>query len=191
MAKQSGDKNVSVVGSYNNISVANNTTHNHYNVPEKKTPRTVIVGEYDKDIHITEVQKIKLQELVRDVAELDMIIHKGKSPSECYSHIWFGLNKHCSASSYKLIEQSNYDKAVKYLKKQKTIRRKDIKYKNAAKFKELTIPAIQARWSELGKNSEELYDFASQKLGKTVSSLEKLSVDNLDTLYTRVFSLKK
>jgi hypothetical protein len=38
---------------------------------------------------------------------------------------------------------------------------------------------------------EDLLEFASIKLRKNVTDLEKLSVNDLDTLYNRVFGLKK
>ncbi|MDD3467903.1 MAG: ORF6C domain-containing protein [Campylobacterales bacterium] len=190
MTSQNGNGNVSIDGDSNSVNVTNNITNN-YPTTERKIIKTkaVVVGEYDKNIHLSQGQQSKLKDLVVEIVGLEKIISPNMTQNEIYSRLWSSLNRHCQATSYKLIEQINYSKAVRYLQKLRTIKRKDIKNKNGKRFKELTIKSILGRWSYFG-NKAELFMFASQKLEKQVIDLEKLTVNDLDTLYDKIFAKK-
>ena len=184
MAKQSGDKNVSVVGSYNNISVANNIVHNHYMKP--KTKPAVEDNQHNTAVHISTTQQFKIKELVEDIAKM-MDVGDGQN---YYAKLYGGLKKRYEIPKYSLLPQELFEDAIDYLKKQKNIYRRQLKNISASKFKEVTIPLIKIRCRYLGIDDNDLLNFVYLKFCKKITSIEKLSANDLDTLYSKIYNLK-
>ena len=68
--------------------------------------------------------------------------------------------------------------------------RKQLRSLNVTKFKEYTIDAIIKVWCMI-RIDWDILDFASKKLNKKVTSLEKLSANDIDTLYNKVMYQKQ
>jgi hypothetical protein len=68
--------------------------------------------------------------------------------------------------------------------------RKQLRLLKPVKFKEYAIDAIIRVWYMI-KIDQDILDFASKKLNKKVTSLEKLSANDIDTLYNRVMYQKQ
>lgn len=173
-----GNENISINGDKNTII---KTTH-IYNSTKIKN----IAHRHNPEIHISDEQQAILKEKVNKIGDM----FKGLTPPK-YPSIWTNLNKKYKAPTYSQIKIDDFSDAVQYLDKQFQIHRKgELKALSATRFKEITIPLIHTRWNYLNKN-EDLLLFASEKLNKPIMSLYTLSANDIDTLYTRVHSLKK
>lgn len=173
-----GNDNINVNGDRNTVI----KTTNIYNSTKIKN----IAHRHNPEIHISDEQQAILKEKVNKIGDM----FKGLTPPK-YGNIWTKLNKRHKVPTYSQIKIDDFDDAVQYLDKQFHIHRKgELKVLSATKFKEITVPLIYTRWSYLNKN-EDLLLFASEKLNKPIMSLYTLSANDIDTLYTRVHSLKK
>lgn len=173
-----GNENISVNGDKNTVI----KTTNIYNSTKIKN----IAHRHNPDINISDEQQAILKEKVNKIGDM----FKGLTPPK-YQNIWANLNKKYKTPTYSQIKIDDFSDAVQYLDKQFQIYRKgELKALSATRFKEITIPLIHTRWNYLNKN-EDLLLFASEKLNKPIMSLYTLSANDIDTLYTRVHSLKK
>lgn len=106
----------SVVGNQNNITQVQGNLHqgdvNHITTEQHvtKTIADVRPGE----LHITEAQAAKLQDLVRQIAEKEEQVRRNP---KSFKAIWASLNSHCKVSRYRLIALTDFDKAERYLRK--------------------------------------------------------------------------
>ena len=91
---------------------------------------------------------------------------------------------------YSLLRSEQYSEAKKHLYIERAKFRKQLRSLKPVKFKEYTIDAIIRVWCMI-KIDQDILDFASKKLNKKVTSLEKLSANNIDTLYNRVMYQKQ
>lgn len=177
-----GNENINVNGDKNIVI----KTTNIYNHPPKKI-RIKENHQYDPEIHISPKQQKIILDKTNEIG--DML--KDIVPQNYYSYSRGKLKKYFNVPMYSLILKEDYDKAIEFLQKEFNILRKTIlKPRNATKFKEITIPLIHIRWNYMRKD-EDLLLFASEKLNKPIMSLYTLSANDIDTLYTRVHSLKK
>ncbi|CUV65198.1 hypothetical protein BN3087_220015 [Sulfurovum sp. enrichment culture clone C5] len=179
MGKITGNNNINVDGNHNNVNI------NHYGAEKIKT--IVEDHQHDSDIHLTTDQQFTLSEEIKKIADM----MDGIDGINYYQKIFGLLKKKFKVPKYSLIKQSNFNEAVKYIKAQKNIYRRKIRSYNATKFKEITIPLIIIRWKYLGRDDNELILFASEKLCKKITDIKKLSANDIDTLYDRVYYLKK
>lgn len=177
-----GNDNINVNGDRNTVI----KTTNIYNHPPKKI-RIIEDHQYNPEIHISTKQQKTILDKTTEIG--DML--KDVVPQNYYSYSRGKLKKYFNVSKYSLILKEDYDEAIEFLQKEFNILRKTIlKPRNATKFKEITIPLIHIRWNYMRKD-EDLLLFASEKLNKPIMSLYTLSANDIDTLYTRVHSLKK
>lgn len=65
------------------------------------------------DGHISEAQAVTLTALVNDVVDLEA---KLKQKPKGHRAVWGALNAHCGVTRYRLIAQTDFDKAEKYLR---------------------------------------------------------------------------
>ncbi|WP_370429625.1 ORF6C domain-containing protein [Actinobacillus pleuropneumoniae] len=96
-----GDKGVINSGTINNIKT------------EKYTTKTKAVVE-PNEFHISEDTARKLQDLVKEIVELEQ---KLKKNPKSFQAVWASLNKHCGVVTYRLIPLEKTDKAITYLRK--------------------------------------------------------------------------
>lgn len=174
-----GTNNINMEGNNNHVSV------NNYH-PEKLIKKVEVI-QHNTDIHISSAQQARIKELVDEIGDM----MKDCDTQNYYMKTFAAFKKKYQIPKYNLLPIELFDDAVAYLKKQKTFYRKSLLTKNAKRFKEVTIPLIKIRWKYLKRDENTLTDFASLKLNKEVNDLNRLSVNDLDTLYTRVYSLKK
>lgn len=173
-----GDNNINIDGNNNSIQI------NRY---EKEKIKTVVQDhQHNVDIHLTTEQQFQLKEIIQNTADM----MNGIDGINYYAKMFSGLNKKYKVPKYSLIKQIYFLEAKQYLKTQKNIYRRKLKSYSATKFKEQTIPLIIIRWKYLGRTEESLPIFASEKLNKSVYDIKKLSANDLDILYSRVYSIK-
>ena len=96
-----GDKGIINSGTINNIKT------------EKYTTRTKAVVE-PSEIHISEDTARRLQDLVKEIVELEQKLKKNQKP---FQAVWASLNKYCGVVTYRLIPVEKTDKAITYLRK--------------------------------------------------------------------------
>lgn len=176
--QNNGDSNINIDGNNNTVQI------NHY---ENTKPKRVVEDhQHNSEIHLTTDQQYQLKTIIQEIADM----MNGIDGINYYAKIFSGLNKKYRVPKYSLINQEFFSEAKQYLKTQKNIYRKKLKSYSATRFKELTIPLIIIRWKYLGNEEDSLLSFASEKLNKNVNDIKKLSANELDTLYSRVYSIK-
>ena len=131
--------------------------------------------------HISEEQRVVLQKLVDDVVNLEAVARK--MPKN-YATVWKSLNRHCQASSYKLIRREDYPKAEKYLRawigrlsSTKTARKKDENWRK----RKLAFIHTNCKQYDLEPRMRE---YMLQKFN--AASLKELSDDDLTKVYNVV-----
>lgn len=97
---------------YGDNSVINSGTINNIKT-EKYTTKTKAIVE-PNEIHISEDTARTLQDLVKEIVELE---EKVKKAPKSYQAVWSSLNKHCGVATYRLIPVEKTDKAIAYLRK--------------------------------------------------------------------------
>jgi len=176
-----GTSNISVNGNNNTI----NQTVNHFS--DTKIKRIIEDHQHDETKHLSAQQQKEIQEQVVKIG--DML--KDISSTNYYQAMYGKLKKRYKVPKYSLILKDDFDDARKYLQKEfHILRRSILKSKSSIKFKEITIPLIKIHWSYVRPN-DDLLEFAATKLNKHIVSLSKLSANDIDTLYSRVHSLRK
>ncbi|MDR2458199.1 MAG: hypothetical protein LBD41_06965 [Clostridiales Family XIII bacterium] len=176
-----GSGNTIIEGNNNSI----NVTHYH---KEPKVQKVVEDHQYNPDIHLTTGQQSKIKEFIKNTHEMMQdCVPKDEIVSR---NLYTFINKRFRAPKYSLILQTHFGDVMRQLIIQRSIYRKRLMHIDASRFKEYTIKFINVRWKNMRPN-EDINEFASIKLNKKVTDMHKLSVNDLDTLYNMVFSLKK
>jgi hypothetical protein len=178
-----GSGNTIVTGNSNSVNI-----NNHYYTPSKTSPSKIPspkVIQHNPDIHINQEQQYKIKDIVDETYEM----MKGYKEN-IHKKMLGELKRKFKLTQYMLLPKNKYSEAISYLNSLKARYRRELMLLDVVRFKEYTIPAIHARWN-IYRKGEDLLDFASLKLRKNVTDLKKLSANDLDTLYTRVFSIKK
>lgn len=126
--EKDGKSPITVNGNVSAIGNGNTIVHTHKVIEKKEYILTP--GEE----HITNEQAAKLQELVRNVAEMEQLTKK--NPKTIQS-IWISLNRYCGVPTYRAIKYTDYEKAIKYLRtwggrlnSTATARKKDPNWRN-------------------------------------------------------------
>ncbi|MBE3022676.1 hypothetical protein [Campylobacter sp. 7477a] len=179
--------NFIIQGSNNNQIIGENIHINHYTLSEKpKVQKIVEDHQYDSSIHISPEQQQKIQEFVEDIAKM----MDGLGRENYYQLIYGNIKRKFKVPKYSLLQQTQYNDVKKYLYIEKAKFRKNLRILDSKRFKEYTIDAIVKIWRMLDTEID-LFSFASEKLNKKVILLEKLSINDIDTLYNRVMYQKR
>lgn len=175
-------------GSNNDQIIGTNIHINHYTLTDKpKIKKVVEDHQYDANIHISPEQQQKIQEFVEEIAKM----MEGCGSKENYYQLIFGnLKRKFKVPKYSLLRLEQYGEVKRHLYIEKAKFRKQLRSLNVTKFKEYTIDAIIKVWCMI-RIDWDILDFASKKLNKKVTSLEKLSANDIDTLYNKVMYQKQ
>lgn len=172
-----GDNNNIIQGNNNTI----NNTVNHYHKPPK------VKNEITPDeTCITGTQAAKIKELVKNIAEKEVI--GGMDNSKAFAKTYSSLYKHMGVSSYLLIKKEHYSDAIKYLNQQNALKRSKTRRRNNKYWREDIYKAIYARARELGISKEELYTIVGNRFDTKITSLKELGEQKLDRLRKYLFS---
>lgn len=168
---------------YGDSGVINSGTINNITT-EKYTTKTKAVVNPD-ETHISEETARKLQDLVKEVVELE---EKIKTTPKSFQAVWASLNKHCGVSTYRLIPVTKTDKAVTYLRKWigrlSSSKSAPKKVGNEWRSKKYAYIKINTKGLE-----QWLKDHLQLKYA--VSSITELSDDQLAKVYSSVASKKR
>jgi len=104
--------------------------------------------------------------------------------------IYGNLKRKFKVPKYSLLRLEQYCEVKKHLYVERAKFRKHLRLLKPVKFKEYTIDVIIRVWCMI-KINQDILDFASKKLNKKVTSLEKLSANDIDTLYNKVMYQKQ
>lgn len=134
--------------------------------------------------HITEEQAFRIKTLVDEVVRLEKLICR---PPAGYAAVWPALNRHCGATSYKLIRADRFEKAIKYLQEWTgRLRSSGSAQKKDPEWRKSLFRAIHAR----SRGQEARLDtLLTQKY--STSSMGELTDDALDALYRTVMRWKQ
>ena len=130
--------------------------------------------------HLTTEQREHVRQLVGELAErLD-----GKSGVANFGAVYWMLHHRFEVASYLLIPSGKYEDALSFLRQQRAIYRCRLRARNTVAYQNDLYRAIFAGARELGWSGEQVYRFATEKLGPQtdVTSLKELSALQLKTL---------
>ena len=130
--------------------------------------------------HLTVEQREHVRHLVGELAERP----NGNSGVANFGGVYRMLQWRFQVASYLLIPSSRYDEALAFLRQQRAIHRSHLRARNPVAYQNDLYRTIFAGARELGWSGEQVYRFATEKLGlKTEgTSLKDLSVLQLKTL---------
>ncbi|AQW85453.1 hypothetical protein CPIN18020_0206 [Campylobacter pinnipediorum subsp. caledonicus] len=178
--------NFSISGNNNNQIIGENININHYTLSEKpKVIKVIEDHQYNGEIHISKEQQQNIRNFVEDIATMMGDYEK----INYYKEIFTTLKNKFKVPKYSLIPKDKYNEVKKFLYIQRSINRKKLKLINAKRFKQYTIDAIIKNWDMLNMDIK-LCDFANIKLNKKITSIDKLSVNDIDNLYNKVMYQK-
>lgn len=155
-----------------------NVVNNFINQPPPRQKVYVRTGENVLDAQ----QKRKIMELVYNLAGVAGAVRK-TSPQ--VKQVWTALNRYMSVNSYHEIKQEEFDKAVKWLQRQKGIVNSmpSARTKNPD-WRRDHYKGINARAGEFPDGKERYRQYAQERFGS--SSLRELSDDQLKAVYRYV-----
>ncbi|ATW43308.1 helix-turn-helix domain-containing protein [Glaesserella parasuis] len=182
------NQQASVQGNSNNViygdsGIINSGTINNITT-EKYTTKTNAVVKPNEE-HIREETARKLQDLVKEVVELE---EKIKTTPKSFQAVWASLNKHCGVVSYRLIPVEKTDKAITYL-------RKWIGRLSSSKSapKKVGNEWRAKKYAYIKINTKGLEQWLREHLQSkyAVGSITELSNDQLEKVYRSVASKKR
>lgn len=171
---QAGTTITQTVGKARDVLAAGRDIH----VSAKHITRTEFTPD---ERHITSEQAVKIKSLVDDLAEMDAAAGKDKGRS--YQKWWKMFNNSFKITTYRELPREQFSVAVSFLQQAKArslpkIRRKDNGLWRRKHYQTIFgIARNVLRWTD-----EQIHDFASRKLGKTVVSLADLGERDLERL---------
>jgi putative DNA-binding protein len=178
--EKSRESSITVNGNVSAIGNGNTIIHTQ-KVIEKKE---YIINPGEE--HITNEQAAKIQELVRNVAEMEQLTKKNPKTMQA---IWIALNRYCGVPKYRAIKYTDYEKAVKYLRSwggrlnsTATARKKDPNWRNK---KYACIRAI----CHNPDFDEKRLAYMDKKFG--TQHLSHLTDEDLETVYRYVAGLNR
>jgi len=139
------------------------------NIATKHVTRTEFTPD---ERHLSPEQALKIQDLVKELAEMDVAAGKGEAKS--FQTWWSYLKNTFKVTTYKEIPKERFDEAVSLLQQAKgmnlpKIRRKDNELWRKQHYRSIFGTAKKG----MGWSDEQIHDFASLKLGKDVTSLSE------------------
>jgi len=148
------------------------------NIATKHVTRTEFTPD---DRHLSPEQALKIQDLVKELAEMDVAAGKGEAKS--FQTWWSYLKNTFKVTTYKEIPRERFDEAVSLLQQAKgmnlpKIRRKDNELWRKQHYRSIFGTAKKG----MGWSDEQIHDFASLKLGKAVTSLSEVGERDLAKL---------
>ncbi|WP_415909183.1 ORF6C domain-containing protein [Oleiharenicola sp. Vm1] len=165
--------NVRVSGRGHRVAVAGRDV----NIAEKHVTRHTLQTD---ESHLSETQKAKIQELVKDLAER----LAGDDGEPNYAAAQVRLKSHFQVTSYHLIPAARFEEAVSYLKQQRAMNHARLRRGNPVAYRNGFYTGIWARAKSLGWGKPQVYAFAHAKLDlpKPITSLRSLGPNQLKWL---------
>jgi len=173
-----------------NNSVIGNVENVYMNT--KKVTKNIV---QPTDIHITQEQVYKIDELLKQIVEIHINAGKISTKDEIRkAHRDWGakLKRNFKITNRNLIPKEQYDDVIKWLQQQNAINRPKLRRTNNDEWRKKQYTAINARINQLGLPREKIYEIANSRLElKTpITSLKELGEQNLEKLYRIIFALK-
>lgn len=170
-----GDKNIKIDGNNNRVEI-----NNYMREPKQKT--IYEVRQHNPEIHILPEQQQKIKELVLAIGDMCRdILEEGK-----YPFIYAELTKKFKTSSYKLILQKDFNKAISFLKIKQMILLEKIRGVNAARYKQYMIPKLEQLWN-INKNKIENSENLNLLIcANYITKKNRTSIDNFSTTDLRM-----
>lgn len=170
-----GDKNIKIDGNNNRVEI-----NNYMREPKQKT--IYEVRQHNPEIHILPEQQQKIKELVLAIGDMCRdILEEGK-----YPFIYAELTKKLKTSSYKLILQKDFNKAISFLKIKQMILLEKIRGVNAARYKQYMIPKLEQLWN-INKNKIENSENLNLLIcANYITKKNRTSIDNFSTTDLRM-----
>lgn len=138
-------------------------------------------------MHITEVQRGTLHQLVDKVVQAEAALRKAP---KTHRAVWAALNRHCGVSSYQLIALGDFDKAEKFLRQ--WLGRL---HASPTAHRKVGSDLRKQRYSYIKVNSKSPEDSAALqrhlKAKYGVESISDLSNEDLERVYRFVAGLKR
>jgi len=130
--------------------------------------------------HLNVEQREHMRQLIGELAER----LAGTSGTANFGAVYRMLQRRFQVASYLLIPSNRYDEAVSFLRQQRTIHRSRLRAQNPVAYQNDLYRTIFASARELGWSGEQVYRFATEKLGPQtdVTSLKELGTLQLKTL---------
>jgi len=169
----SANQNVCVTGHRNAVQVAGRDLIH----TSKLIRRNTITPD---ERHLTAGQREHVRQLIGELAER----LAGDSGVANFGAVYRLLQRRLEVASYLLIPREKYEDTVRFLQQQRAIHRSRLRTRNPVAYQNDLYRTIFAGARELGWSGEEVYQFATEKLGlKTaIASLKELSPLQLKTL---------
>jgi hypothetical protein len=130
--------------------------------------------------HLTTEQREHVRQLIGELAKR-LAGDKGVAN---FGAVYRMLQRRFQVASYLLIPRSRCDEAMSFLRQHRAINRSRLRARNPVSFQNDLYRTIFAGARELGWTGEQVYCFATAKLGlqTSVTSLKELSMHQLKTL---------
>jgi len=130
--------------------------------------------------HLNVEQREHVRQLIGELAER----LAGNSSTVNFGAVYRMLQRRFQVASYLLIPSNRYDEALSFLRQQRAIHRSRLRGRNPVAYQNDLYRAIFAGARELGWTGEQVYCFATEKLGLQtgVTSLKELGALQLKTL---------
>lgn len=158
---------------------------NTFNMAPEKIVKKVTVKTGDGTL--TAEQKRKILDKVSELVGATDAVRK-QSPG--YGKIWLGLNRHMKVNSYHEIRDTDFDKAMAWLLKQKAVVNgmRSAPKKNPA-WRVARYRGTNARCKEFIDGESRMRAYMAKVFGK--ASQRELTDDELDVLYRHVMGWKR
>jgi hypothetical protein len=163
--KQSGRGNSVQIAGRDIIQTKKVVRRNHFQTDER---------------HIDGKQAMKIRDLVRTVAE--RLANEKGEPN--FPAAYGKLTRKMGVPSYKEIRREDFDEAVSYLRQLAAQNRSKLKKSNPTAYSNSLYAAIYAKWTELGHEKSDIYEFAENQLAikRKIGSLKHLGPNQLKWL---------
>lgn len=150
---------------------------------EKVVRKTEVI--HDKNEHITDAQAKEIKDRIQKIAE-----SRSKESKYSFPQAYKALYDKFHITSYKLLPNSKYETAIKWLDKQIAIFRPKLKKVDNDQFRKDMYKSIHAKARQLGLDIHD-FAFTALDLKNPITSLTELSDTRLQKLYTKLFTRKK
>jgi len=166
-------QSVRVTGQHNIVQVAGRDLI----LTEKLVRRNTITPD---ERHLTAGQRQCIREVAGELADR----LAGDDGDANFAAVHRMLQRWFHVASYLLIPRSRYDEALSFLRQHRAINRSRLRCRNPVAYQNDFYRAIFAGARELGWDGQQVYRFATEKLGTKapVASLKALGAVQLDTL---------
>lgn len=168
---------IKIEGNNNTIILGNN---NKINTKSKKEDKP-------KDA-ISEEQASEIKLLVQEIGKI--YEDTGKTNRAAYSSVYNKLYNKFKVTSYKNIKKSDYDSAMFYLRRERTIAKSQLQDTNFQAWRKKAYKDIYTKLNMCDIPRENLLCYISNELKREVLSLKDLSDSELRYFYNLVINMK-